>query len=236
MFQTSEQSDLILPAFFAAQRSIESIAKTKFNPHHKSKYADLVDVLQECKRVLWENGIHFIQADGYDGNITTLTTIFYHTSGQYIRSVNGAISKDMNPQAVGSSITYLRRYSLVSLLGIEVEDDDGNAGTYGERKSEPKKQPEKKAETKKQAATNERPKSDDHHPSFKDNQGRFFAKLKELGVDYQTLKDFFEAKDWPKPSTVEAERLWKMVGWLEGTAGRDEYDSFVRATEGEQGN
>jgi hypothetical protein len=35
-----------------------------------------------------------------------------------------------DPQKLGSAITYYRRYTLQSLLGLQAEDDDGNKRTY----------------------------------------------------------------------------------------------------------
>jgi hypothetical protein len=34
-----------------------------------------------------------------------------------------------DPQKMGSMITYYRRYTLQSLLGLQAEDDDGNAAS-----------------------------------------------------------------------------------------------------------
>jgi hypothetical protein len=52
-----------------------------------------------------------------------------HTSGEWLRSIfplNAQASKQTNEmQALGSGITYLRRYALCAMLGIAQEDDDG---------------------------------------------------------------------------------------------------------------
>ena len=50
---------------------------------------------------------------------------------------------NLNPQQIGSAITYFRRYTLASLLALEVEDDDGNDAS---KKPEPKVEPQKPAE------------------------------------------------------------------------------------------
>jgi hypothetical protein len=59
-------------------------------------------------------------------------------------------AKDAGPQAIGSAITYGRRYALSSFAGIAPEDDDGNAATHSEppkkqAKPEPVKAPPKQA-------------------------------------------------------------------------------------------
>ena len=44
-----------------------------------------------------------------------------------------------DPQKIGSAITYYRRYTLQSLLGIQAEDDDANKASGKETKKEPEK-------------------------------------------------------------------------------------------------
>ena len=36
---------------------------------------------------------------------------------------------DLDAQKIGSAITYYRRYTLVALLGLQAEDDDGNVAS-----------------------------------------------------------------------------------------------------------
>jgi hypothetical protein len=49
-----------------------------------------------------------------------------HTSGQWISSVFSMPVSKHDAQAVGSAITYARRYALAAVVGIAPEDDDGN--------------------------------------------------------------------------------------------------------------
>ena len=52
-------------------------------------------------------------------------------SGQFLASLAGIPLSKHDPQAMGSAITYGRRYSLSAMLGIVTEDDDdGNMATY----------------------------------------------------------------------------------------------------------
>ena len=37
-----------------------------------------------------------------------------------------ALPTDLDSQRIGGAITYYRRYTLVALLGLQAEDDDGN--------------------------------------------------------------------------------------------------------------
>ena len=55
------------------------------------------------------------------------------------------MAKKQDAQAVGSAITYLRRYSLQSIMGLPVEDDDGNAASR--RQPQRRQVPEKSVPT-----------------------------------------------------------------------------------------
>ena len=59
-----------------------------------------------------------------------------HSSGQWIAGVTPIRPKDDSPQAMGSAITYARRYALSAIVGLAQVDDDGNAAsgkvTYGQ--------------------------------------------------------------------------------------------------------
>jgi hypothetical protein len=59
-------------------------------------------------------------------------------TGEKIGSVIGITCKDPNdPQKFGSALTYYRRYSLLALLGLAPEDDDGNAASQPARTPPP---------------------------------------------------------------------------------------------------
>lgn len=130
--EQSEQIDKIGKALVAAQSAMEAATKDHVNPYFKSKYATLDNVIDVAKRALNGNGIAFMQSPGVgpDGEIT-VTTQLTHESGQWIRGTCGAKPAKVNdPQAVGSCITYLRRYSLAAVCGMATEeDDDGNSAT-----------------------------------------------------------------------------------------------------------
>ncbi len=50
-----------------------------------------------------------------------------HSSGQSVSAQFSMPVKDAsNPQAVGSALTYARRYALMAAIGVAPEDDDGN--------------------------------------------------------------------------------------------------------------
>jgi hypothetical protein len=120
-----------------------------------SKYATMSDLIHSIRAPLAENGIAFTQHAIADGKQVTVTTVIMHASGARMSSALACDAKDASVQSVGSAITYLRRYGLISIAGqagddIEddvVDDDDGNAA-MGRR---PADAPAPPAETKKPA-------------------------------------------------------------------------------------
>ena len=99
-----------------------SVKKDGKNPHFKSKYATLNEVLDKVKQPLNNLGVVIIFTPNFDGLETTLYDIDSETSITSYMKYIGAT----NAQQILSCNTYYRRGSLISLLGLEDEDDDGN--------------------------------------------------------------------------------------------------------------
>lgn len=126
----SEQINELAAALSKAQGKITPAIKDSTNPFFKSKYADLSSVWDACKTALTENGLAVMQTTDYkDGQMVLLTTLA-HSSGQWIRSCIPINPTKNDAQGIGSAITYMRRYSLASIVGVTTdEDDDGNAAS-----------------------------------------------------------------------------------------------------------
>lgn len=131
----SENIELISKALLAAQKATGAATKGATNPFFHSKYADLGSVMEACKDAFNDNEITILQP--VMGEF--IETILIHTSGQWISSKTPIMLKEKqwskelgkfvelgkDPQALGSAITYARRYGLQSMLFIPAEDDDG---------------------------------------------------------------------------------------------------------------
>lgn len=107
---------------------VAELSKNEDNPFFKSSYVPLKDVLAEAKRVCLSNNFIFVQTPWVreDGQ-PTLKTILRHSSEFEITAEMPLVAKDPNdPQKLGAALTYMRRYSLTSILGIMEKDDDGN--------------------------------------------------------------------------------------------------------------
>lgn len=115
-----------LEALMKAQSEIGSLSKIKDNPFHKSKYVPLSSILSEVKPVLNSNKFLLTQIIEVEGDKEVLRTNITHVNGECLTSCAPLnVSDKSNPQKYGSTITYMRRYSLTSLLGLEEDDDDG---------------------------------------------------------------------------------------------------------------
>ena len=118
-------------ALLKAQKAMGSATKDAKNPFFKSNYADYGSVLEVVKGPLNDHGILVLQPHSQDGTGSFVETVLVHAdSGEYISSSTPVIcAKQNDPQAMGSAITYARRYGLQSLLSIPSEDDDANSAT-----------------------------------------------------------------------------------------------------------
>lgn len=113
---------------------VGKVAKDGSNPAFRSKYATLPGILDAIEVPLAECGLTFVQTLNAteDGSVSL-------TTGIHALESNGSGSlfctsvmrpADSKPQTYGSCITYARRYGLVTVLGLNVDDDDdGNAAS-----------------------------------------------------------------------------------------------------------
>ena len=127
--KTSKNITRIAGALSKFQGEVTDVPKTKTNSFMKNKYADLQGVLEIVRPLLLKNELTIIQTPSTKDEKVKLTTLLVHSSGEWIKDTlwmdtttnNGGISK---AQAIESVITYARRYSLTSILGIAQADDD----------------------------------------------------------------------------------------------------------------
>lgn len=106
------------------QGAVEKIKRGSENPFYHSTYADLPSILDSIRKPLFENGLSFVQfPSGQNG----LETMLMHTSGEWMSETYEMKPTKADPQGLGSTITYQRRYALGAVLGLSTEvDDDGN--------------------------------------------------------------------------------------------------------------
>lgn len=117
------EKNSLVAKMFAIQNSGLKFKKDGVNPHFKSAYMTLDGIMEVLQPALAENNL-IVGHRIHDGVLITGVTDVDN---------GGEISSefklpDLDPQKVGSAITYGKRYNLGCLFNITVdEDDDGNA-------------------------------------------------------------------------------------------------------------
>ena len=125
----SESIKEIAPALVKAQAKVKAAIKDSQNPFFKNKYADLASVIEAVRTPFNDAGISFLQPVSSVEEGVCVETMLIHTSGEWLsESLVMPVAKH-DAQAVGSAITYGRRYGLQSLCGVPSEDDDGERAT-----------------------------------------------------------------------------------------------------------
>ena len=113
----------IYKKLFEAKKEIGKISKDSKNPFFKSNYLSLNGLIDAVEPVLEKHGLLLLQPISSDCVHTEITDIEEPSTRiqSYMKLPNIT-----DPQKLGSAITYFRRYTLQSLLGLQAEDDDGN--------------------------------------------------------------------------------------------------------------
>ena len=116
----------------AAETSKEVEVKKDGQLLYKFKYADLADCLAVIREPLSKNGLALIQIPSLgDENAVNMETILGHESGQQISCFMTMYPEKPGPQAIGTVMSYLRRYSLCAIVGVAQFDDDAASATKG---------------------------------------------------------------------------------------------------------
>lgn len=144
----SDSIDLLAVSLAKFHAACPKIVKDTRNDFFKSRYADLGTILGIVNPILAANDLSVVQLVSGENE---LTTMLVHKSGQYIgavsvmRPVEAVLRHDkeknpilgITPQALGSAITYQRRYAVAAILSLCIDDDDdGNAASATGRKPE----------------------------------------------------------------------------------------------------
>jgi hypothetical protein len=191
MMEQSENIGKLAGALNKVQANELFALTDKKNPFFKSKYADLSSVWSVARQPLVENGLSVVQTFDVDqshnetpsGDAPIIVTTLLHDSGQWIRGRLKVPITKSDPQAVGSSITYGRRYALSAILGICPEDDDAEKAMKTSRDGRPQ-------QDKPASASNE----------ISEKQKKFInGKMVNNGMDPEQRKAFFAWKN-PKNS------------------------------------
>ena len=175
MLKKSESIQNLSNAMAEFQKKIKQPLKDANNPFFKSQYVPLENVVEAITETGSQLGISFMQFASSDetGSIEVATLVM-HSTGEYIEFPPVRMKPESNkPQAVGSAITYAKRYALSAIFGITSDkDDDGNEATGLNKQVE--KQP-------KQQVT-----QDDATVKIE----KYWTELEKLGVDVTEVKKY----------------------------------------------
>lgn len=122
----------IYEAVFNVQQGMGVVAKSADNPFFKSKYADLPDVWDALAPLLGENKLmvhSYLDARDAGQPDMLVTEVIFTPSGDKLTSTSTLMLDKGTVQAVGSYITYMRRYNICMMFGVVTDDDDGNAAS-----------------------------------------------------------------------------------------------------------
>jgi hypothetical protein len=121
----------LLTAYAKAQSDFLAVKKTATNPAFRSKYATLEDVQNAIEDSLAKHGLVVIQSLRTEftesGPVVYVRATLYHIESEEGTFTElGLMPVKLDPQSMGSAITYGRRYVLMTMFGLVGEDDDGN--------------------------------------------------------------------------------------------------------------
>ncbi len=115
---------MIIEKIWKVRESVGEILKTQKNPFFKSNYADINQMLEQISPALKEQGLMIVQPlTNVDGRPAIKTIVSDGT--ETIEDIVTLPDLE-DPQKMGSSITYFRRYSIQSLFCLQAKDDDAN--------------------------------------------------------------------------------------------------------------
>jgi hypothetical protein len=129
----------IYEALNAAQKNMGKVVKKSENPHFRSSYADLSDVMSVALPALSAEGICLWHRMDTDKDPMLMVTVLTHgASGTSIECGVPLIVSKQDMQGMKSATTYAKRIGVESLTGIAPEDDDGNAAAKAPPPPKPK--------------------------------------------------------------------------------------------------
>nr|DAK08235.1 MAG TPA: ERF superfamily protein [Bacteriophage sp.] len=178
MLKKSESIQNLSKAMAEFQKSIKQPLKDANNPFFKSQYVPLENVVEAITETGSPLGISFMQFASSDetGSIEVATLVM-HSTGEYIEFPPVRMKPESNkPQAVGSAITYAKRYALSAIFGITSDkDDDGNEATGLNKPVDKQLKQQQKQQTQDEATG---------------KIEKYWTELEKLGVDVAEVKKY----------------------------------------------
>ena len=137
LLKTLENKPTIWKAMMDFRGKVDQVERTSKNEFLSYKYANINNIIDTIKPVLYELGMGYVQTVQYVDGIDLLNTRIYLVNHpeEFIESNIRLVMAKEDSQSLGSSITYNRRYALWSMFSLEVHDDDGERATQTKTKT-----------------------------------------------------------------------------------------------------
>lgn len=120
---------------FEITSTMDKMKKDSTNPFYNSRYFDVNQLIEALRPQFIKHDLLLLQPIENDRVISRIIDV---ESGDSVEA-GIKLSDNVKPQDIGSEITYYRRYTLQSLLGVEAEDDDGNRSSKLKSEDDDKK-------------------------------------------------------------------------------------------------
>ena len=121
----------IYKKLYKVQKEIGAISKDSTNPFYKSKYFDINSLIKQLMPILEKHNLLLLQPMSEGNQYSKIVDV---DTGDSVESFL-SLPINLDAQKIGSAITYYRRYTLQSLLGLQAEDDDGNNASIPSKKT-----------------------------------------------------------------------------------------------------
>lgn len=239
----SEGKANIFAGLAKAQGSMGKAYKDSVNPAFRSKFVSMASVLEAVLPSFNANGLAVLQHPVLEGvEMIHLTTVVTHESGEWMQSIcSMPVAGKRDAHAVGSAISYLRRYSLASIAGVIQSDDDGNEASgaapqqpparFSAPAPQPAAEPQQAPAQAESKATYTKP-----QPPADEQQILSAEQIANAikPVDYFTLAAYCAHHDKPAPNKMLAHQQRMMIDWVVNKNGAVAIHAWLRARQEEQ--
>lgn len=124
-------------AFVAAMNAFQEKAPTidKTRDGHNIKYAGLAETLEQIRELMTECGLSHSWKTLTENGFISVTCCVTHALGHQECTTLTAGADDSGKknaiQAMGSTVSYLQRYTLYAILGLASKEQDDDGGSFG---------------------------------------------------------------------------------------------------------
>lgn len=182
-----------------------------------SRYASLTSVLQHAMPHALANGLTLSQRTEVRDEWVVLISVLSHDEGHSVTSEWPVARVTEKPQALGSALTYAKRYQTTCLFGLSAdEDDDGNGANKSREENE--RPPQRREEPQKRAV------GVDSNSKPDDGVARMLMAFGRLGLKADEIEEYVGR---PLDQVTEEDRAEMRQLYSDLEAGRVEFTAAL---------